>query len=167
MCFRRGNCSARDLASVQTCYNCSLLVQEVCGWINEKATVPVWAKMTPNVTDITMPARVALEAGARTMHWAGEPDSRVQSSGNGEVIRCAETDAVVPCTVACSHVSGRVTLSAPQPDSALAEHQERNTEVLSVSQHGGMVVPFCRLRGRGGDQYDSVGDGHQPGHAAP
>lgn len=29
------------------------LVEEVCGWINEKATVPVWAKMTPNITDIT------------------------------------------------------------------------------------------------------------------
>ena len=41
-------------------------LQEVCGWINEKATVPVWAKMTPNVTDITQPARVALEAGVRT-----------------------------------------------------------------------------------------------------
>lgn len=32
--------------------DCALL-EEVCGWINEKATVPVWAKMTPNVTDIT------------------------------------------------------------------------------------------------------------------
>jgi hypothetical protein len=36
----------------------------VCGWINAKATVPVWAKMTPNVTDITWPARTALTAGA-------------------------------------------------------------------------------------------------------
>lgn len=32
--------------------DCALL-EEVCGWINEKATVPVWAKMTPNITDIT------------------------------------------------------------------------------------------------------------------
>ncbi|MCO5610254.1 hypothetical protein L7F22_064490 [Adiantum nelumboides] len=32
--------------------DCQLL-QEVCGWINAKATVPVWAKMTPNITDIT------------------------------------------------------------------------------------------------------------------
>lgn len=32
--------------------DCALL-EEICGWINEKATVPVWAKMTPNVTDIT------------------------------------------------------------------------------------------------------------------
>lgn len=31
---------------------CALL-DEVCGWVNAKATVPVWAKMTPNVTDIT------------------------------------------------------------------------------------------------------------------
>jgi len=42
--------------------DCGLL-EEVCGWINEKATVPVWAKMTPNVTDITEPARVALRSG--------------------------------------------------------------------------------------------------------
>ncbi|KAK7275259.1 hypothetical protein RIF29_16369 [Crotalaria pallida] len=32
--------------------DCALL-EEVCGWINAKATVPVWAKMTPNITDIS------------------------------------------------------------------------------------------------------------------
>lgn len=42
--------------------DCALL-EEICGWINEKATVPVWAKMTPNITDITEPARVALRSG--------------------------------------------------------------------------------------------------------
>ncbi|GAV82291.1 DHO_dh domain-containing protein [Cephalotus follicularis] len=42
--------------------DCALL-EEVCGWINAKATVPVWAKMTPNITDISQPARVALESG--------------------------------------------------------------------------------------------------------
>ncbi|CAI0380522.1 unnamed protein product [Linum tenue] len=40
-----------------------VLLEEVCGWINAKATVPVWAKMTPNITDITEPARVALRSG--------------------------------------------------------------------------------------------------------
>ncbi|DBB10929.1 TPA: Dihydropyrimidine dehydrogenase [NADP(+)] [Trebouxia sp. C0006] len=39
------------------------ILQEVCGWINEKASIPVWAKMTPNITDITFPARTALNAG--------------------------------------------------------------------------------------------------------
>ena len=39
------------------------LLLEVCGWINKAATKPVWAKMTPNVTDITQPARSALAAG--------------------------------------------------------------------------------------------------------
>lgn len=43
--------------------DCALL-EEVCGWVNEKATIPVWAKMTPNVTDIAEPARVALRAGS-------------------------------------------------------------------------------------------------------
>lgn len=42
--------------------DCELL-SEVCGWINEVATKPVWAKMTPNITDITDPARAALAAG--------------------------------------------------------------------------------------------------------
>ncbi|GAB2292697.1 Dihydropyrimidine dehydrogenase [NADP(+)] [Dionaea muscipula] len=40
-----------------------VLLEEVCGWINAKSTVPVWAKMTPNITDITQPTRVALNAG--------------------------------------------------------------------------------------------------------
>jgi len=43
--------------------DCALL-EEVCGWVNEKATIPVWAKMTPNVTDIAEPARVALRTGS-------------------------------------------------------------------------------------------------------
>ncbi|CAI5477367.1 unnamed protein product [Closterium sp. Yama58-4] len=42
--------------------DCELL-HEMCGWINAAAHIPVWAKMTPNITDITQPARVALEAG--------------------------------------------------------------------------------------------------------
>jgi hypothetical protein len=43
--------------------DCELLA-EVTGWINAKATIPVWAKMTPNITDITQPALVAAEQGA-------------------------------------------------------------------------------------------------------
>ena len=39
------------------------LLAEVCGWVNAAAEVPVWAKMTPNVTHIEDPARAALEAG--------------------------------------------------------------------------------------------------------
>lgn len=39
------------------------LLEEVCTWVNAAATVPVWAKMTPNVTHITDPARAALRAG--------------------------------------------------------------------------------------------------------
>ncbi|CAF1704924.1 unnamed protein product [Brassica napus] len=42
--------------------DCALL-EEVCGWVNAKATVPMWAKMTPNITDITEPARVSLKSG--------------------------------------------------------------------------------------------------------
>ena len=36
------------------------LMAEVCGWVNGAARVPVWAKLTPNITDITVPARAAM-----------------------------------------------------------------------------------------------------------
>src|SRR5438067_6831234 len=39
------------------------LVREVCGWVKEVATIPVWAKMTPNVGHVTEPAGAALKAG--------------------------------------------------------------------------------------------------------
>lgn len=39
------------------------LLAEVCSWVNAVATKPVWAKMTPNITDIAVPAAAALEAG--------------------------------------------------------------------------------------------------------
>jgi len=39
------------------------ILTEVCGWVNEVAKVPVWAKLTPNVTHIEEPARAALQAG--------------------------------------------------------------------------------------------------------
>ena len=41
------------------------IVEEVCGWVMEVAKIPVWAKMTPNVTDITVPAQSALRAGCQ------------------------------------------------------------------------------------------------------
>ena len=40
------------------------LVKEVTGWAMSVATVPVWAKMTPNVTRIEDPTSAALRAGA-------------------------------------------------------------------------------------------------------
>ncbi len=39
------------------------ILEEVCGWVNAVATVPVWAKMTPNITHIEDPGRAALRAG--------------------------------------------------------------------------------------------------------
>ena len=39
------------------------LALQVCGWVDAVATKPVWAKMTPNITDIAVPARAALTAG--------------------------------------------------------------------------------------------------------
>lgn len=40
------------------------IVCEVTRWVTELAKVPVWAKMTPNITDITVPAQSAINGGA-------------------------------------------------------------------------------------------------------
>lgn len=39
-------------------------VREVVGWVKEVSTIPVWAKMTPNVGDPAAAAKAAIEAGA-------------------------------------------------------------------------------------------------------
>jgi len=41
------------------------ILQEVCGWVMGAAKIPVWAKMTPNVTHIEEPSRAALKAGCQ------------------------------------------------------------------------------------------------------
>ena len=40
------------------------IVEEVVGWVKEVSRIPVWAKMTPNVGNPTVPAASALRAGA-------------------------------------------------------------------------------------------------------
>jgi len=40
------------------------IAQEVTGWVMEVAKVPVWAKMTPNVTHIEEPTAASLRGGA-------------------------------------------------------------------------------------------------------
>ena len=42
--------------------DCGLL-EEVCGWVSEVATIPVWAKLTPNITHIDDSAIAALRGG--------------------------------------------------------------------------------------------------------
>ncbi|CUG85679.1 unnamed protein product [Bodo saltans] len=40
------------------------MVRTICGWVKEVATLPFFAKMTPNITDVTSIARAAQEGGA-------------------------------------------------------------------------------------------------------
>src|SRR5262245_61008682 len=40
------------------------ICQEVVGWVKEVSTIPVWAKMTPNVGNVTAPAGAAIAGGA-------------------------------------------------------------------------------------------------------
>jgi len=39
------------------------VLEEVCGWVSSVAKIPVWAKMTPNITHIEDPTRAALRGG--------------------------------------------------------------------------------------------------------
>ncbi len=43
----------------------SNIMHEVCGWVMEAAKVPVWAKLTPNVTSVATGAEAALSAGCQ------------------------------------------------------------------------------------------------------
>lgn len=40
------------------------ILEEVCGWVRSATKLPVWAKMTPNITHIEEPGRAALRGGA-------------------------------------------------------------------------------------------------------
>ena len=40
------------------------LTEEVTNWVTEVAKIPVWAKMTPNITNIREPAQAAISGGA-------------------------------------------------------------------------------------------------------
>lgn len=40
------------------------IVEEVVGWVKEVSKIPVWAKMTPNVGDVTASPKAAVRAGA-------------------------------------------------------------------------------------------------------
>ena len=40
------------------------MVREVTGWVAEVTDLPIWAKMTPDIQDITIPAKASMEGGA-------------------------------------------------------------------------------------------------------
>src|ERR687893_672357 len=40
------------------------LTEEVTGWVKEVSKIPVWAKMTPNITNIKEPSQAAVRGGA-------------------------------------------------------------------------------------------------------
>ena len=40
------------------------IVEEIVGWVKEAARIPVWAKMTPNITDPAVPAAAAVRGGS-------------------------------------------------------------------------------------------------------
>ena len=53
-----------ELKMGQAMGQCPEIISDVVGWCKEASTVPVWAKMTPNITDVVDPAKAAMDAGA-------------------------------------------------------------------------------------------------------
>lgn len=53
----------RQFCVLDSMHASSATMLQVCGWVDAVATKPVWAKMTPNITDIKVPARASLAAG--------------------------------------------------------------------------------------------------------
>ena len=47
------------------------LVEEVVGWVKEVSKIPVWAKMTPNVGNIAIPAQAAARARSKAAPSCG------------------------------------------------------------------------------------------------
>ena len=67
------------------------ILEEVCGWVMAAAKMPVWAKMTPNVTHIEDPSRAALARAAATGVERDQHDP--QRHGRGPRNAAARADA--------------------------------------------------------------------------
>ena len=53
-----------ELKMGQAMGQCPDIIADVVSWCKESSSVPIWAKMTPNITDIVVPAKAAMDAGA-------------------------------------------------------------------------------------------------------
>lgn len=59
------------------------MVRQICAWVKSVATVPVFAKMTPNVTNIAVIARAAKEGGADGVTVINTVSGLMAVRGNG------------------------------------------------------------------------------------
>lgn len=60
-----------------------VMVRQICAWVKSVATVPVFAKMTPNVTNIGSIARAAKEGGADGVTVINTVSGMMTVRGNG------------------------------------------------------------------------------------
>ncbi len=100
--------SSRSHLSPQDCE----ILYEVCGWINAKATIPVWAKMTPNITGgRLMVGWVGMWGMVRviTVHvsWYAGADRHARECRRAELqagVRGGRpySSLLLPCPLACS-----------------------------------------------------------------
>ena len=108
------------------------IVEEVTGWVSEVANIPIWAKMTPNITDITVPAEFNICGGAHGISaintilsvLGGNPEDPLKSSPDSGRI----------------HRSGRLFRSGRQAHRSLRHCMElaRKFPDIPVSGMGGV-----------------------------
>jgi hypothetical protein len=131
--------------------DCELL-GEVCGWINAKATVPVWAKMTPNITGACVGGAGIGCVCVLCVWWWWWGACRHRDGQRRHAAQHVVHAWVAACRPAPSLAAPRV----PRPSLPLRRHHDARAH-----RAGGGV------RGRGGHQHHHLRHGRQPGHAAP
>ncbi len=65
------------------CGQDATMVRQICAWVKSVSTVPVFAKMTPNVTNIAVIARAAKEGGADGVTVINTVSGLMGIRGNG------------------------------------------------------------------------------------
>src|SRR6266705_3095009 len=82
------------------------LTEEVTSWVTEVAKIPVWAKMTPNITNIKEPSLAAVRGGA----------SGISAINTILSVRCVNIDTLRPMPTVEGHtVPGGYSSQAVRP----------------------------------------------------
>jgi len=142
------------------------IVAEVVGWVKEVAGIPVWAKMTPNITDITVPARAAVGAGAdgisaintilctiginlETFRPMPTVEGWSEPGGySGRAVRPIALRQVMECARACAGVpiSGMGGIETAEDAAQFLLVGARTVQICTGAMlHGyGMIAELCR-----------------------
>lgn len=141
------------------------LVRDVCRWATGAARVPVWAKLTPNVTDIVPIARAAIEGGC---HGVSAINTLLSiMSVNLETLRPEPT---VEGNSTAGGYSGRavrpIALRMTSQIAGLIDAEQRVREVLDPDARESVIEAGSGGRGGGKPIVSSMGGIESGGDAA-